>query len=94
MASTPSNPCLLGFAITALFAFMTAWNEFILAATFLTSEDMYTLPIVLQRYMGEYDAQWGAFAAGSMIVSVPVMALFYGLQKNLVGGLTSGGVKG
>ncbi len=83
-----------GLAITALFAFMTAWNEFILAATFLTSEDMYTLPIVLQRYMGEYDAQWGAFAAGSILVSLPVMALFYLLQKNLVGGLTSGGVKG
>ncbi len=81
-------------AITALFAFMTAWNEFILAATFLSSEDMYTLPIVLQRYMGEYDAQWGAFAAGSIVVSVPVMALFYALQRNLVGGLTSGGVKG
>lgn len=81
-------------AITGLFAFMTAWNEFILAATFLTSEDMYTLPVVLQRYVGEYDAQWGAFAAGAILVSVPVMALFYALQKNLVGGLTAGGVKG
>lgn len=81
-------------AITGLFAFMTAWNEFILAATFLTSEDMYTLPVVLQRYVGEYDAQWGAFAAGAILVSVPVMALFYALQKNLVGGLTQGGVKG
>lgn len=81
-------------AITGLFAFMTAWNEFILAATFLSSEENYTLPVVLQRYVGEYDAQWGAFAAGAIFVSVPVMALFYALQKNLVGGLTSGGVKG
>ena len=81
-------------AITALFAFMTAWNEFILAATFLNDESMYTLPVVLQRYVGEYDADWGAFAAGAIVVSVPVMALFYILQRHLVGGLTAGGVKG
>lgn len=81
-------------AVTGLFAFMTAWNEFILAATFLSREETYTLPVVLQSYVGEYDAQWGAFAAGAILVSVPVMALFYALQRHLVGGLTSGGVKG
>ncbi len=81
-------------AVTGLFAFMTAWNEFILAATFLSREESYTLPVVLQSYVGEYDAQWGAFAAGAILVSVPVMALFYALQRHLVGGLTSGGVKG
>jgi len=81
-------------AVTTLFAFMTAWNEFILAATFMSREEMFTLPVVLQRYVGEYDANWGAFAAGAIVVSVPVMALFYFLQRHLVGGLTSGGVKG
>jgi arabinogalactan oligomer/maltooligosaccharide transport system permease protein len=81
-------------AVTGLFAFMTAWNEFILAATFLSRQESYTLPVVLQSYVGEYDAQWGAFAAGAILVSVPVMALFYALQRHLVGGLTSGGVKG
>jgi arabinogalactan oligomer/maltooligosaccharide transport system permease protein len=81
-------------AITTLFAFMTAWNEFILAATFMTREETFTLPVVLQRYVGEYEARWGLFAAGAIVVSIPVMALFYVLQRHLVSGLTAGGVKG
>jgi arabinogalactan oligomer/maltooligosaccharide transport system permease protein len=81
-------------AVTALFAFMSAWNEFILAATLLSRESAFTLPVALQRYVGEYNAAWGVFAAGSIIVSLPVMALFYVLQKHLVSGLTSGSVKG
>jgi arabinogalactan oligomer/maltooligosaccharide transport system permease protein len=81
-------------AVTALFSFMSAWNEFILAATFLSTESHYTLPMVLQSYAGEHDANLGHFAAGAIVVSVPVMALFYFLQRQLVTGLTSGGVKG
>ena len=81
-------------AVTALFAFMSAWNEFILAATLLSRESAFTLPVVLQRYVGEHDAAWGPFAAGAMLISVPVMALFYVAQRQLVAGLTSGGVKG
>jgi len=81
-------------AVTALFAFMSAYNEFILAATLLGREEMFTLPVVLQRYIGEYDAQWERFAAGALVVSIPVMALFYVAQRHLVAGLTSGGVKG
>lgn len=81
-------------AIVALFSFMTAWNEFILAATFLTSEDLYTLPIMLNRYASEYDSNFGHFAAGAIVVSIPVMALFYALQRQLVTGLTAGSVKG
>lgn len=81
-------------AVTALFAFMSAWNEFILAATLLGRESAFTLPVVLQSYVGEYDTNWGAFAAGAVIVSVPVMILFYVAQRQLVSGLTAGGVKG
>ncbi len=86
-----SRPAIV---VTALFSFMTAWNEFILAATFLSDERAYTLPVVLQRYVGDYSTEWGHFAAGAIIVSIPVMALFFALQKHLVGGLTAGGVKG
>lgn len=81
-------------AVTALFSFMSAWNEFILAATLLNDAALFTLPVALQRYVGEYTVQWGEFAAGALLVSIPVMALFFALQKHLIGGLTSGGVKG
>jgi arabinogalactan oligomer/maltooligosaccharide transport system permease protein len=81
-------------AVTGLFAFMSAYNEFILAATLLGKEEMFTLPVVLQRYIGEHDANWPAFAAGALIVSAPVMALFYWVQRHLVAGLTAGAVKG
>jgi arabinogalactan oligomer/maltooligosaccharide transport system permease protein len=81
-------------AVTALFSFMTAWNEFILAATFLDDAARFTLPVALQRLVGEYRTEWGRFAAGALLVSAPVMAVFFALQKHLVGGLTAGGVKG
>ncbi|AFE08874.1 sugar ABC transporter permease [Corallococcus sp. CA054B] len=81
-------------AVTALFSFMTAWNEFILAATFMDQEAMYTAPVGLRFFVGGFSQQWGYFAAGSIIVSVPVVFLFLFLQKYLVSGLTAGGVKG
>ncbi len=81
-------------AVTALFSFMQAWNEFILAATLLNDATRFTLPVALQRYVGEYKTEWGHFAAGALIISAPVMALFFALQKFLVGGLTAGAVKG
>ncbi|MBM74001.1 MAG: ABC transporter [Proteobacteria bacterium] len=86
-----SKPAL---AVTGLFSFMTAWNEFILAATFLSDESAFTLPVLLQSYVGDFGTEWGKFAAGAIIASAPVMLLFFMLQKNLVEGLTAGSVKG
>ena len=80
--------------VTALFSFMTAWNEFILAATFMSDERAFTLPVVLQSYVGDFGTEWGRFAAGSILVSLPVMLLFFALQRFLVEGLTAGSVKG
>jgi arabinogalactan oligomer/maltooligosaccharide transport system permease protein len=81
-------------AVTALFSFMTAWNEFILAATFMNSEKTYTLPVGLQSFVGQFAQDWGYFAAGAVLVSIPIVTLFFMLQKYLVSGLTAGGVKG
>jgi arabinogalactan oligomer/maltooligosaccharide transport system permease protein len=81
-------------AVTGLFSFMTAWNEFVLAATLLGDPRSFTLPIVLQRYVDDYGAAWGSFAAGAIVVSIPVVALFFALQRHFVEGLTAGGVKG
>jgi arabinogalactan oligomer / maltooligosaccharide transport system permease protein len=83
-----------GLAVTALFSFMTAWNEFIMASTFMTDERSYTLPVLLNSRVDQFSADWGLFAAGAIVTSLPVMALFYVLQRYLVGGLTAGSVKG
>ncbi|MBN2800434.1 MAG: sugar ABC transporter permease [Deltaproteobacteria bacterium] len=81
-------------AVTGLFSFMTAWNEFILAATLMGDPKSFTLPVVLQRYVTDYGTDWGSFAAGSVLVSLPVVALFFALQRHFVEGLTAGSVKG
>jgi arabinogalactan oligomer/maltooligosaccharide transport system permease protein len=86
-----SRPAL---SVTALFSFMTAWNEFIMASTFMTNQTKYTLPVLIQSSVTEFSADWGLFAAGAVVTSVPVMIAFYVLQKYLVGGLTAGAVKG
>ena len=85
---------LPAIAVTALFSFMTAWNEFVLAYTFTSEPTAYTLPVAVQGYVGKVDIDWPRFAAASVLISLPVMALFFKLQKYLVGGLTAGGVKG
>ncbi len=81
-------------AVTALFSFMTGWNEFIQAATVLDKELMYTAPVGLRFFVGGFQQQWGYFAAGAVIAAIPVVVLFMILQKYLVSGLTAGAVKG
>ena len=85
---------LPAIAVTALFSFLAAWNEFLLALTFNTSNDMYTLPVGLASMISATGQSWGDFAAASLLVSLPVVILFVLFQKFLIEGLSAGGVKG
>ncbi len=80
--------------ITALFSFMTAWNEYVVANVVLQEVDMFTLPLGLKMFQGSMVTQWGLYAAGALVVSIPVVALFLILSRYLISGLTLGAVKG
>jgi arabinogalactan oligomer/maltooligosaccharide transport system permease protein len=80
--------------ITALFAFMTAWAEYIVAAQILQDSRLWTLPLGLKSFESNMSTEWGLYGASSIIVTIPVVILFLGLSKYLVSGLTLGSVKG
>ena len=80
--------------ITALFSFMSAWNEYVVAAVVLQDVEMFTMPVGLKLFQGSMSTQWGLYAAGSLLVSLPVIALFLVLSRYLISGLTLGAVKG
>jgi arabinogalactan oligomer/maltooligosaccharide transport system permease protein len=80
--------------ITALFSFMTAWNEYVVANVVLQDVAMFTLPLGLKMFQGSMTTQWGLYAAGALLVSIPVVVLFLALSRYLISGLTLGAVKG
>jgi len=87
---------LPGLAVTALLGFMAGWTEFVLSWQFISNPKCFTLSMALYGMQGQYAANtpWSQFAAMSIVVSVPVVLVFFALQKYIVGGLTLGGVKG
>ncbi|KQV09147.1 carbohydrate ABC transporter permease [Devosia sp. Root105] len=82
-----------GLAITALFSFIASWNEF-LYALLLTSESSKTAPIVIAEFNSVYGLAWGPMTAAAVLYSLPVILVTLVLQKQIVGGLTFGAVKG
>jgi ABC-type glycerol-3-phosphate transport system permease component len=83
-----------GLVATATLSFIAAWNEFMLALTFMNEEDRKTLPLVLQSFVGRGDTDWGAVMATSVIYTLPVVIFFLLLRRRLMLGMTAGAVKG
>jgi len=84
-----------GLVATSIFAFITAYNEFIVALTFLgQTHSAYTLPIFLTYFFGQHGAAWGPIMAASTIYTIPAVIFFLFVRRRLVGGLTAGAVKG
>jgi len=81
-------------AIVFLFNFMNAWNDYLLARIMLNKNAMLTWTLGLQRLQGQFQTQWGAYSAASLLVAIPVVILFLYSSKWLVSGLTLGSVKG
>ena len=83
-----------GLVATSVFSFITAWNEFIFAITFLNDQDKYTVAAGLRQFFTQYGTNWGAVMAGSTLITVPVMLFFVAVQRRLSAGLVAGAVKG
>lgn len=81
-----------GIAATGIYIFITAWNEFLYAAI-LTGNKVLTIPVALQNLIGEYNIAWGLLTAGGVISVIPVVVLFFFVQKQLISGMTAGAVK-
>lgn len=82
-----------GIVATGVFTFIYTWNEFLLALMLTNQQSKFTLPVGLSYMMGEFNVNYGALAAGSVIALIPAIILFAYAQKHLVNGL-GGAVKG
>ena len=81
--------------VTAVMVLIFVWNEYLFATTFMLREESYTLAGGLyQLQANDYSRNWPLFSAAAMMVSVPILIIFFCIQKYMVSGLTAGGVKG
>lgn len=84
---------LPGLVVTGIFSFLTSWNEFMFAQTFLSDYDKWTLSVGIASFQGQYVVNWDYLMAGSVITTFPIVIAFWLLQKHLASGMTAGAVK-
>ncbi|WP_055481596.1 carbohydrate ABC transporter permease [Sphaerimonospora mesophila] len=83
-----------GLVATSIFAFITTWNEFVIALTLIGDQGKYTMPIALKFFVGQRSTDWGAIMAASTLMTIPVLIFFLLVQRRMVSGLVAGAVKG
>lgn len=83
-----------GIIATAVYVLIVTWQEFLFALSFTSTQEMRTLPVGLNDFIGQYGIRYGELMASSVMVSMPVIAVFFFLQRYFVAGLTAGAVKG
>ena len=86
--------CKPGIVATAVFVLIVTWQEFLFALSFTSTKEMRTLPVGMNDFIGQYGIRYGELMASSVLISLPVVAVFFLLQRQFVAGLTAGAVKG
>jgi len=86
-----STPAL---AVIFLFNFLNAWGDWQVANVILKRQELRTWPLGLNDFIGNFQTQWGLYAAGSVVITIPVVLMFLYSSKYLISGLTLGSVKG
>ena len=86
--------CRPGILATAVFVLIVTWQEFLFALSFTSTRDMRTLPVGMNDFIGQYGIRYGELMASSVLISLPVVLIFFLLQRQFVAGLTAGAVKG
>ncbi|MDF2648377.1 MAG: carbohydrate transporter permease [Paenibacillus sp.] len=84
---------LPGLVVTGIFSFLTSWNEFMFAQTFISDYDKWTLSVGIASFQGQYTVKWDYLMAGSVFTTLPIVIAFWLLQKHLATGMTAGAVK-
>ena len=82
-----------GIAVTAFFSFVNSWNEYLFASVLMKSYQLWTLPVGLSSFKGQYTVDYTTMMAGGSFITIPIIILFLLLQKHLVSGMTAGAVK-
>lgn len=82
-----------GNMATLIFVFMQSWNEYLFSMSLVTVDRMYTVPVGIAMFMGEYQTAWNELMAASLAASIPTIIIYLLVDKHLIGGLTAGAVR-